>query len=309
MGDIVSSVGRFAPSPTGPLHAGSLVAALGSWLFAKRDGGRWLLRMEDLDTPRVVPGSADDILRTLEALGFEWDGEVVCQSDRTDAYGAAMARLVTSGDVYPCGCSRTEIARAATAPHDVDDEVPYPGTCSGGLPTGKTARAWRVRAGRGGPVVFRDGVMGEQAFDLAAAGGDFVVKRADGLFAYQLAVVVDDAWQGVNQVARGADLLGSTPRQIHLQRLLGYPVPGYAHLPLVTAPRGGKLSKRESAVSLAAGCDLVRDGGRLLISALEFLGQRVPADAGNLPCREILALATAGFDPGRIPRTGGPFPS
>jgi glutamyl-Q tRNA(Asp) synthetase len=302
------TVGRFAPSPTGPLHAGSLVAALGSWLMARRDGGRWLLRMEDLDAPRVVPGCADDILRTLESLGFAWDGEVVCQSRRTEAYRAAFERLAADGAAYPCGCTRAEIARAATAPHDGDDELPYPGGCRGGLPPGKAPRAWRVRVGSE-PVRFEDALMGTQAFDLASTCGDFVVKRADGLFAYQLAVVVDDAWQGVNQVVRGADLLGSTPRQIHIQRLLGLPTPAYAHLPLVAAPGGGKLSKRDSAVSLASGCDPARDGGSLLASALAFLGQPVPPDAARRRGPEILAEALAAFDPARIPRTGGPFPS
>lgn len=300
-------VGRFAPSPTGPLHAGSLVAALGSYLFARRDGGAWRLRMEDLDLPRVVPGCADDILRTLESLGFEWDGGVARQSERADAYEAALERLKASGHAYPCGCSRAEIARAATAPHPGEEETAYPGTCRDGLPPGREARAWRVRVDRG-PVSFRDRVMGERSADLPASCGDFVVKRADGLFAYQLAVVVDDAWQGVTRVVRGADLLTSTPRQIHLQRLLGLPVPEYAHLPLVTAPGGGKLSKRDSAVSLAAGRDLARDGGALLAAALVFLGQAVPPDAARLPCRALLAQAVAAFDPDRIPPTGGPFP-
>ncbi len=306
--DLSSVTGRFAPSPTGPLHAGSLVAALGSYLFAKRDGGRWLLRIEDLDTPRVVPGCVDDILRTLEALGFGWDDEIVFQSRRAGAYQAALERLTAGGSVYPCGCSRAEIARASSAPHDGDDEVPYPGTCRRGLPPGKPARAWRVRVGSE-PVRFRDAVMGERAYDLAAACGDFVVRRADRIFAYQLAVVVDDEWQGVNQVVRGVDLLGSTPRQIHLQRLLGFPVPEYAHLPLVTAPGGGKLSKRDSAVSLATGRQLSDEGGALLAAALAFLGQPIPADAARLPGRELLARAVAAFDPALIPRTGGAFPT
>lgn len=299
--------GRFAPSPTGPLHVGSLVAAVGSWLFARRAGARWLVRMEDLDAPRVVPGCADDILRTLESLGFEWDGDVLFQGGRGEAYAAALERLKALGAAYPCGCSRAEIARAAAAPHGEDDEVPYPGTCRGGLAPGRTARAWRVRVG-GEVVRFEDALMGGRAFDLSATCGDFVVRRADGLFAYQLAVVVDDAWQGVSQVVRGADLLASTPRQILLQRLLGLPVPEYAHLPLVTAPGGGKLSKRDGAVSLAAGRDLGRDGAGLLASALAFLGQSPPADASRMPCRELLARAASAFDPARIPREGGPFP-
>jgi glutamyl-Q tRNA(Asp) synthetase len=285
-----------------------LVAALGSFLYARRAGGRWLLRMEDLDAPRVVPGCADDILRTLETLGFEWDGAVVSQRPRTGAYRDALDRLKAAGAAYPCGCSRAEIARAATAPHPGEDEIPYPGTCRGGLAPGKAARAWRVRVDPE-PVRFLDLVQGAQSFDLAFTCGDFVVRRADGLFAYQLAVVVDDAWQGVDQVVRGADLLSSTPRQIHLQRLLGYPTPDHGHLPLVSAPGGGKLSKRDNAISLAAGRDLSHDGASLLAGALAFLGQFVPPSAGRLPCRELLAVAVASFEPSRIPKTGGPFPS
>lgn len=297
-------VGRFAPSPTGPLHLGSLVAAVGSYLLAKRAGGRWLLRMEDLDTPRLVPGMADDILRTLAGLGLDWDGEVLWQSRRGAAYQAALERLVADGWCYPCGCSRAEIARAGSAPHDGDGELVYPGSCRDGLPAGRPPRAYRVRVGTE-PVCFTDLLVGPTCYNLATLCGDFVVKRADGLFAYQLAVVVDDAAQGVNQVVRGADLLSSTPRQIYLQRLLGLPTPCYAHLPLVTDPGGGKLSKRDNAVSLAAGCDLGRSGPGLLLAALAFLGQCPdPALAGASP-RDILAWATAHFDPAAIPRHGG----
>lgn len=300
LSDSKRAIGRFAPSPTGPLHVGSLVAAVGSYAMAKREGGLWLLRMEDLDTPRVVPGMADDILRTLEALGFAWDGEIVRQSRRTEAYEAALERLLASGDVYPCGCSRAEIARAATAPHDGEGEVAYPNICRDGLPPGREPRSYRVRVGHE-PIVFRDLVLGERSHDLARLCGDFVVKRADGLFAYQLAVVVDDAEQGVTQVVRGADLLSSTPRQILLQRLLGYGTPAYAHLPLVTGPGGTKLSKRDNAVSLAAGRSLAADGGRLLLAALRFLEQRPPAPLDGAPCREILAWAAEHFEPLLIP--------
>lgn len=288
-------VGRFAPSPTGPLHLGSLVAAVGSYAMAKRAGGIWLLRMEDLDTPRVIPGVADDILRTLESLGFAWDGAVLWQSRRANAYEAALERLLASGDVYPCGCSRAEIARAATAPHDGEGELPYPNLCRGGLSPGKVARSFRVKVSPG-PVAFDDLVLGLKSYELARVCGDFVVKRADGLFAYQLAVVVDDAAQGVNQVVRGADLLSSTPRQIHLQRLLGYDTPVYAHLPLVTGPGGAKLSKRDNAVSLAAGRDLASDSGRLIFAALRFLGQCPPSTLAGAPGREVLAWAADHFD-------------
>lgn len=181
-------VGRFAPSPTGPLHIGSLVAALGSYLLAKQAGGSWLVRMEDLDRPRVVPGAADDQLRTLEALGFCWDGSVIWQSRRTEAYQAAFDQLTAAGHVYPCGCSRAVIARAASAPHDGDGELVYPGTCRTGLGAGTVPRAYRVRV-TDQPQQFIDRIQGAQVYNLVQVCGDFVIKRADGLFAYQLAVV------------------------------------------------------------------------------------------------------------------------
>lgn len=297
---VMATIGRFAPSPTGPLHLGSLVAAVGSWAMARRAGGRWLLRMEDLDTPRVVPGVADDILRTLEVLGLTWDGEIVWQSRRSEAYQAALEKLCRRGVVYPCGCSRAEIARIASAPHGAGELV-YPGTCRHGLPPGKEPRAFRVRVGEE-TVCYGDAVQGEQCQELARDCGDFVVKRADGPFAYHLAVVVDDAASGVNQVVRGADLLASTPRQIFLQRHLGLPTPAYAHLPLVTGPGGAKLSKRDNAVSLAAGRDLMRDGGRLLLAALHFLGQ-VPPLLPHASCGEILSWTASSFDAARVTRS------
>lgn len=301
------TIGRFAPSPTGPLHLGSLVTALGSYLLARQGGGQWLLRIEDLDTPRVIPGVADDMLRTLEILGFEWDGEVLWQSRRGAAYTAALENLLERGDAYPCGCSRAEIARIATAPHPGDEGPVYPGLCRNGLPSGKSARSVRVRVSDE-PICFQDGLLGQICQDLAATGGDFVVKRADGLFAYQLAVVVDDAESGVNQVVRGADLLSSTPRQIHLQRLLGYPEPDYFHLPLVTGPGGAKLSKRDNAVSLAASRDLGRDGHLLLYDSLHFLGQNPPLFLREASCVEILSWAVAHFSLDVVPRIPGPFP-
>lgn len=303
----VEVVGRFAPSPTGPLHLGSLVAALGSYLFVKSAGGRWLLRMDDLDTPRVVPGVADDMLRTLEILGFRWDGEIVWQSRRSDAYAAALQRLETLGVIYPCGCSRGEIARIATAPHGMADEIVYPGTCRDGLPQGKEPRSLRIRVPEEA-VSFIDGIAGSVRQRLPEVCGDFVVRRADGLFAYHLATVVDDDESGVNQVVRGADLLVSTPRQIFLQRVLGMTEPAYFHLPLVTGPDGGKLSKRDAAVSLAQGRNLGRDGGELLLQALRFLGQPLPNLPAAAPADEILAAAVAGFTRSSIPATGGPFP-
>ncbi|UFS69280.1 tRNA glutamyl-Q(34) synthetase GluQRS [Geomonas sp. RF6] len=298
------TIGRFAPSPTGPLHLGSLVAALGSYLMTKRCGGLWLLRMEDLDLPRVVAGVADDMLATLESLGFEWDGEIVYQSRRGDYYREIVDRLVERELVYPCGCSRTEIAQVASAPHDA--ALVYPGTCRNGLSAHKTARALRVRVADE-TVTFADLVMGASAQDLGRECGDFVIQRADGPFAYHLAVVVDDAAAGVNQVVRGADLLTSTPRQIYLQRLLGLPTPQYGHLPLVIGGNGGKLSKRENAVSLAAGRDLRREGGKLLVSALRFLGQKPPADLERGAPSEILQWGVANFDPAAVPRVSASF--
>ncbi len=282
------------------------MAALGSYVMARREGGLWLVRVEDLDTPRVVSGMTDDILRTLETLGFQWDGEILCQSSRAEVYREALDRLLRQGAAYPCGCSRAEIARIATAPHAGEEGPVYPGLCRNGLAEGKIARSIRVRV-TSDPVVFRDGVMGLCSANLNEAGGDFVVKRADGPFAYQLAVVVDDAESGVNQVVRGADLLSSTPRQILLQRLLGYPTPAYYHLPLVTGPGGAKLSKRDCAVSLASGRDLCREGHLLLFDALRFLGQDPPPSLRGAACAEILSWAVDHFSPDSIPRFSGPF--
>jgi glutamyl-Q tRNA(Asp) synthetase len=238
------TTGRFAPSPTGPLHLGSLVAAVGSWLYARAAGGRWLVRMEDIDTPRVVPGSAEEILAALQRYGLEWDGEVVLQSRRTALYEAALRELRARGWAYDCACSRAELQRAASAP--LGREPVYPGTCRRGIDAGKVARAIRFLV-PDDAIVFDDLIRGHVEEEI---GGDFVVRRADGLFAYQLAVVVDDAEQGVTQVVRGADLLGSTPRQIALQRALGYPTPVYGHLPLVVNPDGSKLGKRDGALPL-----------------------------------------------------------
>lgn len=298
-------VGRFAPSPTGPLHYGSLVAALGSWLFARSCGGKWLLRIDDLDRPRVVPGMADDIMRTLELLGFEWDAAPVWQSQRTEAYSASLQALEAQGFVYPCSCSRAEIATLATAPHGAEELV-YPGICRDGIKEGRAPRSLRVRV-PDEELSFRDGVMGRFAQNLTEACGDFVVRRADGLFAYHLATVVDDAAAGVNQVVRGADLIASTPRQIYLQRLLQLDSPAYCHLPLVTDPSGAKLSKRDAAVSLHSGRDLVKEGGALLLEALHFLGQDVASFDRTAPPREILNSAVRAFLPERIPTSAAPL--
>ncbi|MBL8384672.1 MAG: tRNA glutamyl-Q(34) synthetase GluQRS [Burkholderiales bacterium] len=246
-------VGRFAPSPTGPLHAGSLVAALASWLDARAHDGVWRLRIEDVDLPRTVPGAAAAIMETLAAYGLDWDGEVVWQSARGAAYQAAFDRLAAAGRVFPCACTRREIADSVTQvrAHAFGRELVYPGTCRGGVPAGRAPRAWRVRV-PDATIAFDDLLLGPQAQHLGREVGDFVLRRADGLWAYQLAVVVDDAAAGVTHVVRGADLLDSTARQVFLCRLLDYPVPQYLHVPVVTSASGEKLSKQTGAPGLEA---------------------------------------------------------
>jgi glutamyl-Q tRNA(Asp) synthetase len=243
--------GRFAPSPTGPLHFGSLVGALASWLDARAHGGAWLVRIEDIDGPRTVPGADREILATLERFGMLPDEPPVWQSTRTALYARAFAQLSATGLVYPCGCTRKEIADSLASRNARHATLAYPGTCRGGL-AGKPARAWRVRVPDGAAAIvsFQDRWQGAQQQDLATEVGDFVVKRADGQWAYQLAVVVDDADQGITHVVRGADLLDSTARQIYLQRCLGLPEPTYLHVPLVTDANGEKLSKQTGAAPL-----------------------------------------------------------
>ncbi len=283
--------GRFAPSPTGPLHFGSLVAAVGSFADLRATGAAWLVRMEDLDRPREAPGAADDILRTLEAFGLYWDGAVLYQSRRADAYAAALEQLVALGLAYPCGCTRREIALHG---HPGPEGPVYPGTCRGGLPPGRAARSVRLHVG-GTRIGFTDAIQGEQDQDLAAAVGDFVLRRADGIHAYQLAVVVDDAEQGITDVVRGADLLSSTPRQILLQRHLGLPQPAYAHLPLAVDAAGRKLSKSLAALPVDRSDPLPA-----LLAAWRFLGQPEPLERpGNIA--EFWSLALADWDRSRIP--------
>jgi glutamyl-Q tRNA(Asp) synthetase len=243
-------VGRFAPSPTGFLHAGSLVAAMASYLDARGRNGSWLVRIEDIDAPRSVPGSEADILATLAAFGFVWSGPVLRQSERTAAYASAFDLLRTASMVYPCGCTRREIEAIASAPtQDAVVAAVYPGTCRHGLVPGRIARAWRVRT-NDDEIVIDDRAAGRYAQHLARDVGDFVVKRADGIWAYQLAAVVDDAAQGVTDIVRGADLLDSTPRQRWLQTLLGLPHPRTLHVPLVLDVHGDKLAKQNAAAPL-----------------------------------------------------------
>ncbi len=293
--------GRFAPSPTGPLHFGSLVAAVGSFLETRTRGGDWLVRMEDLDPPRVVPGAADEILRALEACGMEWEGPVACQSARDDAYHAALHRLRQAGRVYPCGCSRREIADSAIA--GAEGPV-YPGTCRGGVAQSRKARALRLDT-RGAEVAFEDALQGRIASRLEDEYGDFVLYRADHVYAYQLAVVVDDAEQGITDVVRGADLLGSTPRQLYLQQLLGLSQPRYVHLPVAVDERGEKLSKQTFAAPVDAARPLPA-----LVAALRFLGQRPPRPLVRATVRELWAWAEQNWKLERVPRVASaPVPS
>lgn len=297
------TVGRFAPSPTGALHTGSLVAAVGSWLMARSRGGRWLLRIDDLDTPRRAPGMADDIMRTLERFALVWDGEAASQSRHSEAYEQAFAELAERGVVYPCGCSRKDIARAASAPHPEDDCFLYPGSCRDGMRDGAVTRSWRVRV-TDEEVSFEDLRRGRVSQRLCSRCGDFVIRRGDGGFAYQLAVVLDDYVTGVNQVVRGDDLLPSTPRQIYLQQLLGLPRPEYCHLPLVTGAGGAKLSKRDNLVSHQLGFVRGKEGV-LLHGVLRFLGQEPPRALTYASCEEILQWGARHFDANRIPTAGG----
>ena len=282
--------GRFAPSPTGRLHFGSLVAALGSWLRARQAGGRWLLRMEDIDPPREVPGAAAAILAALPAFGLAADEPVLHQSRRLAAYDAAFEQLREAGAMFPCWCSRSELAADAGLHSDGRCVAP---------PDPRRAPAWRLRV-PDVEIAFDDALQGPQRQNLRESAGDFVIRRVEGLYSYQLACVVDDAYQGVTEVVRGCDLLDSTPRQIWLQRLLGLPTPGYLHLPLALDAAGRKLSKSERAWPVDPADPLPA-----LRRALAFLGQPVPADAADAPA--LLAAALRRFDPARLPHRGGCF--
>ena len=244
-------VGRFAPSPTGPLHAGSLAAALASFLDARAHGGKWLLRMEDLDGPRTVAGAAADIIATLRAFGLTWDGDILYQGTRESAYRTAFDGLDSLGLTFPCACTRREIADSHWGPGEQvrGQELVYPGTCRGGIAPGRAARAWRIRV-PDEDICFVDALAGPQTQNLSREVGDFVLKRADGPWAYQLAVVVDDGAQSITHVVRGADLIASTARQIWLCRQLGMPAPLYLHVPVVAGADGEKLSKQTRARAL-----------------------------------------------------------
>ncbi|NVZ27576.1 tRNA glutamyl-Q(34) synthetase GluQRS [Pseudomonas gingeri] len=279
-------IGRFAPTPSGHLHFGSLVAALASYLDARSVGGRWLLRMEDLDPPREAPGAQAAILDALERYGFEWDGEMIRQSDRHDAYAQVLDRLFSQGLAYACTCSRKEL--------EAYDGI-YPGLCRN-LGHDIDNAAIRLRV----PELiyrFQDRVQGEFHQHLGREAGDFVIRRRDGLYAYQLAVVLDDAWQGVTDIVRGADLLDSTPRQLYLQELLGLPQPRYLHVPLIIQPDGNKLGKSYRSPPLTSD-----QATPLLMRALRTLGQTPPAALEQGTPREVLDWGIRHWDATLIPR-------
>ena len=285
--------GRFAPTPSGPLHLGSLLAAAGSYLSARSRNGRWLLRIEDLDRDRCIAGLADQFQRTLEWFGFEWDGNVSFQSDRIDLYEDSLRTLRRAGRCYPCRCSRSMLAALALEP---GVEPVYPGTCRHDAAAGSGPHALRFAIEPDQPAVeFEDQLQGPVRQDCRRDAGDFVIRRRDGYFAYHLAVVVDDELQGVTEVVRGCDLLTSTPRQILLQRALGFRTPRYAHLPLLTEPDGRKLAKSRRAVPLAP-----QDAAAQLWQVLNWLGQTPPATLAQASVAEVWAWALAHWRPERL---------
>lgn len=304
-------IGRFAPSPTGPLHFGSLVAAVASYCDAKANSGQWLVRMEDLDRPREVSGAADEILRSLDAFGFEWDGEISYQSKRDGQYAEALNQLQKQALIYPCTCTRKEIADSSNAV-GIDGLI-YPKTCIKHTPMSNTLghplsnslleldspcihAAYRALV-LDKNITFLDAIQGEITQNMAHDVGDFIVKRADGLFAYQLAVVVDDAAQDISHIVRGADLLDSTPRQIYLQQSLGLPIPHYAHIPIATNYAGEKLSKQTRAQPLST-----RLAGHQLFEALRFLGQQAPVEISSGNLSEIWRWAISHWNIANVPK-------
>lgn len=297
-------IGRFAPSPTGPLHAGSLVAAVGSYLDARAAGGRWLLRIEDVDRPRTVPGMVEAQIAALERYGFEWDGTVVFQSQRSGFYQSALDRLIATGMAYPCVCTRSQIAAAPGARQGVDGWI-YPGRCAGWQPGDPVPEgaAWRFRV-PAGETGFEDRIRGPGQQNLRDAVGDFPLLRADGCFTYQLAVVVDDLAQGVTDVVRGADLIDSTPRQVALIWALGGAVPTYAHLPVVTNAAGEKLSKQTQAAPLPVDSEAARV--QQLWQALVFLGQNPPDSLTQGSQKSLWDWALAHWQLTAVPRGHAP---
>jgi len=279
-------VGRFAPTPSGDLHLGSLYTAVAGFLDARAHGGRWLLRVEDIDRPREVPGSADAILRTLQAFGLEWDGEIVRQSDREERYAEALRDLELRRLTFQCSCSRLQL----------EDEARYPGTCRLRAPAAGLATATRLRV-EPGTVMFTDRIQGTYRQEVSAAVGDVILRRRDGIFAYLLAVVVDDAAQGVTHVVRGADLLDNTPRQIHLQQLLALPTPLYAHVPILTEPDGAKLAKSRRSVAVSAEQAL-----RQLLSVFSLLGMAPPEELSGANLAEAWSWAIGRWRVKMVPK-------
>ena len=275
--------GRFAPSPTGPLHFGSLIAAVGSFLQARSQQGEWWLRIENIDPPREAAGAIDTILYSLEAHGLNWDGEVQYQFDRQERYAAALDEIQQMGRLYACKCSRQQIANATG---HTGGPLIYPGTCRTNPPAGRGTYARRVIT-QDATVQFKDTIQGKQQVNLEKESGDFVLQRSDGLYSYQLAVALDDAEQGITEVVRGSDLLESTPRQIFIQQLLAFTPPRYTHLPIaIDATTGEKLSKQTMAPAL-----LDSKAAQNLWQALDFLGQQPPAELRHTHVQELLAWA------------------
>jgi glutamyl-Q tRNA(Asp) synthetase len=286
--------GRFAPSPTGNPHLGTLIAAVASYLQARSNQGEWLLRIEDVDTTRRVSGADDTLLRTLDKFGFEWDHAVVWQSRRTGLYQQALERLIAEERVFPCTCSRKLLAQTAAELSGI-----YPGTCRSRQFPLQHEHAIRLRAADI-TISFDDAVVGQYRQSLASECGDFVVRRRDGLFAYQLAVVVDDALQGITEIVRGADLLDSTPRQIYLQHCLDYHPPEYLHVPLMLDQHGRKLSKSEGAAELNSARPVTS-----LHKALEHLGQQPPAELLQASVVDIWQWAMENWNIAHIPTVPG----
>lgn len=291
----MSYIGRFAPSPTGPLHFGSLVAALASYLDAKANHGKWMLRMEDLDKPREVTGAADQILHTLTSFGFEWDGAIIYQSQQIDHYEAVLTDLKKQGYIYPCTCSRKAIAEVAT--NKGIEGFLYPKTCLKKPVIAEKTAAWRIHASDC-VIGFEDAVQGHTQHALMHDIGDFILKRADGIFAYQLAVVIDDAISNITHIVRGADLLDSTTRQIYLQQLLQYQTPNYMHIPLATNIDGQKLSKQTLADALDT-----QQASQYLWLAANFLNQDPPTTLKNESLNMFWQWAISNWQATAIPKT------
>jgi glutamyl-Q tRNA(Asp) synthetase len=285
-------IGRFAPSPTGPLHFGSLVAAVASYLQARARHGKWLVRMEDVDELRNIKGSSDDILRTLEAYGFQWDGEVIFQTQRKEAYAETLQKLINNNLVYRCTCSRRDLRAIA---QQGKCGLIYPGTCINKNHSENTEHSLRILT-KDQQIEFKDAVMGSYGHNPKHDVGDFIIKRRDGLFAYQLAVVVDDAWQNITDIVRGFDLLDSTPRQIYLQQRLNYPQPSYAHLPIAINSKGDKLSKQTGAKGIKKVFD-----ADALTQTLIFLGQQPPENLSRESLQNFWQWALENWDISKVP--------